>query len=124
MGAKAKSKGRTAQEPARRNVCWDEARGKGTCTRGDACRFSHDPQAIKEFIKGKGKGAETHAQENDLAKAAGKGRRRKKGEPKAKAKAKAQAGAGRVKFPDKLCFDIQKGRECSKGKDCEYSHDR
>ena len=29
-----------------------------------------------------------------------------------------------MKFPDKLCFDIQKGRECSKGKDCEYSHDR
>ena len=70
--AKAKSKGRPAQEPARRNVCWDEARGKGTCTRGDACRFSHDPQAIKEFIKGKGKGTDTHSQENELAKAGGK----------------------------------------------------
>ena len=49
--AKAKSGGRG--DPARPKPCWDEAKGKGTCSRGDSCWFSHDPQVLKELNTGK-----------------------------------------------------------------------
>ena len=118
--AKAKSGGKG--DAARPRPCWDEAKGKGTCSRGDSCWFSHDPQVRKEFNKGKGKGSESQALENEVAKARGRGGRGRGAEPRAKAKAKA-TGATRVKFPDCLCHDVKAGKECSRGKDCPYSHD-
>ena len=98
-------------------------RGRARVHGGARAGSAMIPKPSRSSSREKGKGTETHTQENELAKAAGRGRRGK-GEPKAKAKAKANAGTGRVKFPDKLCHDIKAGRECSKGKDCEYSHDR
>ena len=52
---KGEAKGASRGDPARPKPCWDEAKGKGTCSRGDSCWFSHDPQVLKEFITGKGK---------------------------------------------------------------------
>ena len=65
--AKAKAKSGGKGDAARPKPCWDEAKGKGTCSRGDSCWFSHDPQVLKEFNKGKGKGNESKAQENEMA---------------------------------------------------------
>ena len=62
----AKSAGRG--EPAWPKPCWDEAKVKGTCKFGDSCRFSHDPQVLKEFNKGRGKGSEAQSQENEIQK--------------------------------------------------------
>ena len=43
---------------------------------------------------------------------------------KSKGKGGHAGSVSRVQFPDKLCPDLQKGRECKYGKECRYSHDK
>ena len=106
-------KGGDGQKPVCHNM-----RDYGTCKFGDSCRFSHDQADIKR--------AKTEMMPLEPERKGGK--KDKKGKGKGKDKGKAESakppGVSRVQFPDRLCNDIKAGKECRRGKECKFSHDK
>ncbi|MEC8942206.1 MAG: hypothetical protein VYC95_05695, partial [Verrucomicrobiota bacterium] len=112
--------------PQRRGGCW-EFMGKGTCSRGKDCRFSHEKADIDEERrkqKGKGKGGDVNAFTPKGGKSKGRGRGRgRKGD-------KGGGGGGGQPSPpkeqkDKLCPSIKRGEQCPYGGEkCKFSHKR
>ena len=79
-----------AEAPSSRPVC-HEMRDKNTCRFGDSCRYSHDPQTLKEARKA----AKSSLPDAAPLEAKGKG----KGKPKTKAKGRGKDGKGGGRAP-------------------------
>ena len=59
--------GAPGQEDRRKQWACYEWKKKGTCSRGEGCAFSHDPQTWKEFVPRADKGAGKGQQPPDTA---------------------------------------------------------
>ena len=104
-------------------------RDNGTCSYGDACRYSHDKKLIAEEKKRMQGGAQAAAAFGSKGKGKpekGKGKGKDGGKKNGKGgNAGGNAGTvSRVQFPDKFCPDLKKGQECKYGKECKFSHDK
>ena len=107
-----------------------EWRDKGTCSRGDNCKFSHDVSVTGRHpsgalskaakAKAKAKAAAAKAQGQDQA-GPFKGKGGGKGNPSPKAKAKPKAKSAKDKKKT-LCKFVKQGKECPAGNSCEYNH--
>ena len=135
-GKRRKGKGKgTGEEKA--PVCFEYQR-KGTCWRGNDCRYSHDqgeghrakgaPQdGHQDYRKGAGKHSKSKG--DDGKKGKGKEVESNAARPKAKAKGKGKGKGQASEGNDKkrvLCKYYKRpdlGR-CQDGKDCPYSHNK